>query len=92
MLNYDRYNELNATIKALQKELDTIKAEIKAELKKGDCIVIDDKIVFSDGIGKLTIAGTKKINTAAAWELIDSQEDPNKYINYSTQENLTVKH
>lgn len=92
MLNYDRYNELNATIKALQKELDTLKTEIKAELKKGDCIVIDDKIVFSDGVGKLTIAGTKKLNTAAAWELINTQENPDKYINYSTQENLTVKH
>lgn len=92
MLNYDRYNELNATIKALQKELDTLKTEIKAELKKGDCIVIDDKIIFSDGTAKLTISENKTIKTAAAWELINNTKNPDLYINYGTRENLTVKH
>ena len=92
MLNYDKYVELNTTIKALQKELDALKSEIKTELKKGDCLVIDDKIIFSDGTAKLTISDNKTINTAAAWELINATPDPSKYINYGTRENLTVKH
>lgn len=92
MLNYDKYVELNTTIKALQKELDALKNEIKTELKKGDCLVIDDKIIFSDGTAKLTISDNKTINTAAAWELINATPDPSKYINYGTRENLTVKH
>ncbi len=92
MLNYERYNELNATIKALQKELDALKEEIKNELKKGDSLIIDDKIVFSDGTAKLTISENKTIKTATAWELINSTPDPSKYINYGTRENLTVKH
>jgi hypothetical protein len=54
--------------------------------------VIDDKIVFSDGIGKLTISDNKTINTAAAWELINSTEHPENYINFGTRENLTIKH
>jgi hypothetical protein len=83
---------LNTTIKALQKELDALKNEIKTELKKGDCLVIDDKIVFSDGTAKLTISDNKTINTAAAWELINSTEHPENYINFGTRENLTIKH
>ena len=92
MLNYERYNELNATIKALQKELDTLKEEIKNELKAGPSVVIDDKIVFSDGTAKLTISENKTIKTAAAWDLINATPDPSKYINYGTRENLTIKH
>ena len=89
MLNYDRYTELNATIKALQKELDTLKEEIKNELKAGPSVVIDDKIVFSDGTGKLTISNTKTL-TPAAWDLVNAAPDPDKYIKYGTRENLTV--
>lgn len=92
MLNYDRYVELNATIKALQKELDALKEEIKNELKKGDSLVIDDKIIFSDGTGKLTVYADNRINTGAAWELINKQPDKDRYINYNTAERLTVKH
>lgn len=91
MLNYERYNELNATIKALQKELDTLKEEIKNELKKGDSLIIDNKIVFSDGVAKLTISENKTIKSTA-WELVNAAPDPSKYINYGTRENLTVKH
>lgn len=90
MLNYDRYVELNTTIKALQKELDALKDEIKNELKKGDSIIIDGKIVFSDGTAKLTISENKTIKSTA-WELINACDDPAKYINYGTRENLTVK-
>jgi len=92
MLNYDRYNELNATIKALQKELDTLKEEIKNELKAGPSVVIDDKIIFSDGTGKLTVYADNRINTGAAWELINRQPDKDRYINFNTAERLTVKH
>lgn len=91
MLNYDKYNELNATIKVLQKELDTLKEEIKNELKAGPSVVIDDKIVFSDGTAKLTISENKTIKNTA-WELINAAPDPSKYINYGTRENLTIKH
>ena len=92
MVNYNRYNELNATIKALQKELDVLKEEIKNELKAGPSVVIDNKIVYSDGTAKLTISENNTIKTAAAWELINSTENPSQYINFGTRENLTVKH
>lgn len=91
MLNYERYNELNATIKALQKELDTLKEEIKNELKAGPSVVIDDKIIFSDGTAKLTISENKTIKSTA-WELVNAAPDPSRYINYGTRENLTIKH
>lgn len=91
MLNYTRYTELESQIKALKKELDALKLEIKAELKKGDFLVIDDKIVYSDGTAKLTLYADERINTAAAWELIKAQPDSDKYINHNTSERLTVK-
>lgn len=92
MLNYDRYIELKEQIKALEKEFKALQEEFKQELKKGDCLVIDDKIVYSDGTAKLTISENNTIKTAAAWELINSAPDPSLYINYGTRENLTVKH
>lgn len=90
MINYNRYKELNNSIKELQKELDALKDQIKAELKNGPCLMIDNKMIFSDGTAKLTISENKTIKTAAAWELINASPDPQKYINYGTRENLTI--
>lgn len=92
MLNYNKYLELEASYKAIKKEYETMKKELIEELKKGDCLLIDDKIIFSDGTAKLTISENKTIKTAAAWELINNTENPGLYINYGTRENLTVKH
>lgn len=89
MLNYNRYIELNNQIKALKNELEILKEEIKADLKKGSCEVINDNLVFSDGTAKLTISNTKTL-TPAAWDLVNATENPDKYIKYSTRENLTV--
>ena len=91
MLDYSRYSELENQIKTLKKELDALKLEIKSELKKGECVVLDDKIIFSDGTAKLTIYADDRINTGAAWELIKAQPDSEKYINHNTAERLTVK-
>lgn len=89
MLNYDRYIELNNQIKALKNELESLKTEIKNELKSREAVIIDDNIIFSDGTGKLTISNTKTL-TPAAWDLVNAAPDPDKYIKYGTRENLTV--
>lgn len=91
MTNYEKYYQLKSEYDKIKKDLDTLKEAIKDDLKKGDSLVIDDKIVFSDGIAKLTISENKTIKSAAAWELINAQANPDKYINYGTRENLTVK-
>ena len=92
MLNYSRYNELKAQIKALEKEFDALKAAIIEELERGESVVIDDKIIYSDGIGKVTVSQTEYLKpeaTAAAWDL--ARTNPEKYINFKTRETLTVK-
>lgn len=91
MTNYEKYYQLKSEYDKIKKNLDALKEAIKDDLKKGDSLVIDDKIIFSDGIAKLTISENKTIKSAAAWELINAQPDADKYINYGTRENLTVK-
>lgn len=87
--NYVRYLELKTKIELLKKELENVQAEIKADLKNGPCIIDGDKIIFSDGTGKLTISETKTLKPAA-WDLVNASGNPDQYIKYGTRELLTV--
>ena len=90
MTKYQNYIELKNKYDILKKELDALKADIIEDLKKGDCVVIKNKLVFSsfDGFADavLTIANTETIDTAAVKKMY-----PGEFLKPGTRETLTVK-